>query len=304
MYKRLIKTDRIEVWVLLTILALIWGSSFILIKKGLEVFTPMQVGTLRISFAFLFLLPVALKNVRKVPKGKWKIIFITGLIGNFIPALLFAVAVSNLQSSLAGILNALVPLFTFLIAVFFFKFKINTLQVAGMITGLIGSLGLSLVNSKGGLGNMNIYALLIVLATICYALNLNLIKEYLSGMNSIVTTSLAMLSVGPLALVYLFTGDFLDVLSNSNGALEALGFLSLLGIFGTAIGLILYTRLVFNTNAVFASSVTYLIPIVAIFWGVIDNEKIFILHIAGMIMILVGIYLVNKNYTQKVESLE
>lgn len=302
MYKKLIKTDKFEVWVLLITLALIWGSSFILIKKGLEVFSPIQVGTLRISFAFLFLLPVAVKNVWKVPKGKWKIIFITGLIGNFIPAILFAVAVSNLQSSLAGILNALVPLFTFLIAVFFFKFKISSLQVAGLVTGLIGSLGLSLVNSKGGLGNMNIYALLIVVATICYALNLNLIKEYLSGMNSIIITSLSMLSVGPLALIYLFTGDFLDVLRNSNGAMEALGFLSILGIFGTAIGLILYTRLVFSTNAVFASSVTYLIPIVAIFWGIIDNEKIFILHIAGMVMILIGIYLVNKNYTQKIDS--
>lgn len=301
MYKKLIKTDKFEVWVLLIILALIWGSSFILIKKGLEVFSPAQVGTLRISFAFLFLLPVAVKNVWKVPKGKWKIIFITGLIGNFIPAILFAVAVSNLQSSLAGILNALVPLFTFLIAVFFFKFKITLLQVAGLFTGLIGSLGLSLVNSKGGLGNMNIYALLIVVATVCYALNLNLIKEYLSGMNSIVITSLSMLSVGPLALIYLFTGDFLDVLRNSNGALEALGYLSLLGIFGTAIGLILYTRLVFSTNAVFASSVTYLIPIVAIFWGIIDNEKIFILHLAGMVMILIGIYLVNKNYTRKID---
>ncbi|MBK8553774.1 MAG: DMT family transporter [Ignavibacteria bacterium] len=227
---------------------------------------------------------------------------ITGIVGNLIPAILFAVAVSKLESSLAGILNALVPLFTFLMAVFFFKFKINTLQVTGMIIGLIGSLGLSLVNSKGGLGSMNIYALLIVVATICYALNLNLIKEYLSGMNSIVVTSLSMLTVGPLSLIYLFSGDFVEVMRNTNGSLEALGYLSLLGIFGTAIGLILYTRLVFSTNAVFASSVTYLIPIVAIFWGIIDNEKIFILHLAGMVMIFIGIYFVNKNYTRKIES--
>jgi drug/metabolite transporter (DMT)-like permease len=279
-------------------LSLIWGSSFILIEKGLQVFPPVQVGCIRLVYAFLILLPHAIRNIGKIPGNKWFIIFLTGSVGNLIPAILFAVAVKHLESSLAGILNALVPLFTFLVAVFFFKFKINLLQIAGLILGFIGSLGLSLVNSEGGIGSMNIYVLLIVLATVCYAVSLNLIKEYLSGISSIVITSLAILSVGPLAIIYLIYDGFFSVVINTKGSLEALGYLSLLGIFGTAIGLILYTRLVLNTNAVFASSVTYLIPIVAIFWGIVDDEKIYTLHYAGMIMILIGIYLVNRSYTK------
>jgi drug/metabolite transporter (DMT)-like permease len=141
---------------------------------------------------------------------------------------------------------------------------------------------------------MNIYVWLVVIATFCYAVSLNLIKEYLSGISSIMITSLAMFSVGPACIVYLFASDFLEVVRNTDGAFEALGFLLILGVFGTAVGLVLYTRLIHMTNAVYASSVTYLIPVVAIGWGIIDNEKIYISHLAGMLMILLGIYLTTK----------
>lgn len=270
-----------------------------MIKKGLEVFTPSQVGTIRISFAFLFFLPFAVRHIRQVSREKYKFIFFTGLVGNLIPAVLFALAETKLESSLTGILNALSPLFTLLVAIYFFKFEISGIQVAGIIIGFIGTIGLSFVGAGGGIGGMNVYVWIVVAATICYALSLNFIKEYLSGISPAVITSLAMLSVGPFSLIYLFTTDFPQRLVNLNGAYESLAYLAILGIFGTAIGLILYTKLVLMTTAVFASSVTYLIPIVAVIWGVFDNESLYPLHLAGMFLIFAGIYFVNRfNYTK------
>ncbi len=276
-------------------LALIWGSSYILIKKGLVVFSALQVGTIRIAFAFLFLLPSAVRNLKKVPEGKWKIIIFTGIVGNLIPSILFALAETNLESSLTGILNALSPIFTMLIAVYIFSFRIRLLQIAGIIVGFAGTIGLSFINSSGGIGNMNIYVWLTIIATFCYALSLNFIKAYLGDVSSMVITSLAVFTIGPVSIIYLFSTDFIKIVQNTPGSYEALGYISILGVFGTAIGLILYTRLIHMTTAIFASSVTYLVPIVAIFWGILDGEKIYALHLAGMLFILIGIYLVNKS---------
>lgn len=273
---------------------MIWGSSYILIKKGLVVFSALQVGTIRITFAFLFLLPAAVRNLKKVPKGKWKVIFFTGIVGNLIPSVLFALAETNLESSLTGILNALSPIFTMLIAVYIFKFKVRIMQIAGIITGFAGTIGLSFINSTGGIGEMNIYVWLTIIATFCYAMSLNFIKAYLGDISSLVITSLAVFTIGPVSVLYLFSTDFIEVVRNTPGSAEALGFISILGIFGTAIGLILYTRLIHMTTAIFASSVTYLVPIVAIFWGILDGEKIYALHLAGMLLILIGIFLVNR----------
>ncbi len=277
------------------ILAMIWGSSFILIKKGLQAFSALQVGVIRISFAFLLMLPFAVRHLKVIPLNKYKFLFFNGMIGNLIPAVLFALAVTKLQSSLTGILNAMVPIFTLLFAVFFFNYKIVFLQAIGMIIAFTGSVGLSFIGKAGGFGQMNVYVWLVIVATICYALSLNFIKAYLSGYNSVVITSLSILTVGPLSLIILFSTDFVDKLFNYPGALESLAFLSLLGIFGTAIGLVLYTRLILMTSAVFASTVTFLVPIVAIMWGLLDNEILFPLHFAGMFMILFGIYVINKS---------
>ena len=246
------------------------------------------------SFAFLFMVPFVIKNFKNIPKEKWKYIIFTGIVGNLIPAILFSVAQTNIESSLSGILNALSPLFTLLIAVLLFKYKIRFWQTFGLLIGFIGSIGLSFVNTKGGMGNMNVYILLIVLATICYGISLNVIKEYLNEISSIIITALALFSIGPLSLLILFSTDFFQKLSKAPGAYQSLGFIAILGVFGTAIGLVLYTRLVQMTTAVFASSVTYMIPLVAILWGLFDNEKLYPLHFAGMFLILLGIYIVNR----------
>ena len=282
-------------WILLLILSIIWGSSFILIKRGLVYFTPLQVGTLRITFAFLVMLPFALKRIKKVSGDKWKFFAFTGLISNLVPAVLFALAQTKLESSLTGILNALSPLFTLIFAVLMFKFKPNSFQIGGFVLGMAGTVGLSLVNSSGGFGNMNVYVWLIVLATICYALSLNFIKYFLSDVNSLTITSLSLLIAGPFSIIILLSTDFLGRLNFSSEIVFAIFCIAVLGILGTAIALVLYTKLIHMNSPLFASSVTYLVPVVAIMWGVWDGEVLFPLHFAGMVLILLGIYFINKS---------
>lgn len=289
------KGEKAESFFILLLLSIIWGSSFILIKKGLETYSPAQVGTLRISFAFIFMLPVIIRNYNNIPRQKYIYLFFNGMIGNLIPAILFAYAETGLESSLTGILNALSPLFTLIFAVYIFKFKVNAVQITGLILGFVGSIGLSFVSTTGKLGQMNLYVWPVVAATICYAISINVVKAFLSDISSIIVTAFSLLMIGPVSLIYLMFTDFFSVTANKNGSGESLIFIAILGIFGTAIGLILYTRLIQMTNPVVASSVTYLIPIVAILWGLIDNEILYPLHYAGMLVILTGIYLVNRS---------
>lgn len=281
-------------WVLILILAVIWGSSFILIKKGLEAFSPIQVGTIRISFAFLVMLPFALKSLTTTFKKCWKHIIVIGLFSNLIPAILFATAETGISSSLAGILNALTPIMTLIAGVFFFSTKIKSLQLIGLIIGFIGSLALSFVNSSGGLGAFNHFALLVIVATIMYGISSNFIKKYLTGIHPVTLTALAMFSVGPAAMIVLFSTDFVPKLLSNNQSWMSLSYLFLLGAAGTAFALVLFNKLIQMTTAVFASSVTYLIPIVAVVWGIVDGENFFFTHLIGMSFIIVGVYLVNK----------
>lgn len=281
-------------WIILLTLAIIWGSSFILIKKGLDSFSPLQVGTIRIAFAFLVMLPFAIKNLSNILKEYWKKILVIGLFSNFFPAILFATAESGISSSLAGILNALTPIMTLLTGIFFFSTKIKSFQVIGLITGFFGSFALSFINSIGGLGEFNHYALFVVLATIMYGFSGNFIKKYLTGIHPVTLTALAMFTIGPLSIILLFSSDFISILTENDRAWTSLGYLFLLGVIGTAFALVLFNKLIQRTTAVFASSVTYLIPIMAVTWGIMDGESFFVLHLLGMGLIIVGVYLVNK----------
>jgi drug/metabolite transporter (DMT)-like permease len=281
-------------WITLIFLTLIWGSSYILMKKGLVVFTPMQLASLRITFAFIVMLWIAIYNFKKIPRKKLKIIFIAGLFGNFFPAYLYAFAQTNVSSSLAGIVNSLTPLFTLLIALTVVKLKVTRLQIIGIMMGFAGCVGLSLVNNTGGLGQINIYIFLIVVATFFYGININLIKAKLSDIDSLVMTSCAMMFIGPFAIAYLVTTDFVSVITETAGGWEALGYVAILGITGTAMALFFFNRLIQNTGPVFASTVTYLMPVVAVIWGVIDGETLFPLHFVGMALIIMGVYITNK----------
>jgi drug/metabolite transporter (DMT)-like permease len=198
------------------------------------------------------------------------------------------------SSSLAGIVNSLTPLFTLLIALTVVKIKVTRLQIIGILMGFAGCVGLSLVNNAGGLGQINVYIFLIVVATFFYGININLIKAKLSNIDSLVMTSCAMMFIGPFAVGYLVTTDFVSVITDTPGGWEALGYVAILGITGTAMALFFFNRLIQNTGPVFASTVTYLMPVVAVIWGFIDGETLFPLHFAGMALIILGVYITNR----------
>jgi drug/metabolite transporter (DMT)-like permease len=290
-----ITDEKTKAWLLLIACAFIWGASFILIKKGLETYAPDQVGTIRVFFAFLVMLPFAVYKLKTVYIFYWKKLLFLGLLANLLPAIMFATAQTEISSSISGILNSLTPIFTLIVGVLFFRGKMKGGQILGLLIGFAGTLGLIFVNNTGGLGNFNYYALLIILATLFYGISANYIKANLSHIHSITLTSLAMFAIGPLALLYLLVNtDFIHRLTNLPGAWESLGYLFILGAIGTAFALVLFNRLIQMTSAVFASSVTYLIPIMAVIWGVIDGESLFPLHFVGMGLIIAGVYIVNR----------
>ncbi|MCS7019293.1 MAG: DMT family transporter [Cytophagales bacterium] len=282
-------------WILLFLLALIWGSSFILMKRGLIVFSAGEVGALRIVIAFLLLLPIALKHWRAIPAHSWRYVFLTGCLGNLLPAFLFATAQQHLASSVVGILNALTPIFTLLVGVLFFALPLRKWQLIGIAMGFAGSISLSWVQSGGEVGSFNPYILLIVMATVCYGISVNIIGKYLRHLPSLAVSSTALTTVGPLALIYLGAVEHIpDKLAQGSKAWLALGYVSMLGIFGTALGLIFFNKLVKITSPVFGSSVTYLIPLVALLWGIVDSEAFGLLHLTGMMLIVGGVYVANR----------
>ena len=273
---------------------MIWGSSFLWIKRGLVVFSAPQVGFIRIGFAFLVLLPVALHALRGISRKQSGYFFVAGMSGNLLPAIFFAVAETGLNSGITGVLNALTPLFTLLIGVIIFKLRLHIAQLSGIALGLAGSVVLSFTAATGRFGGFNIYVLFVFLATLFYGFNVNWIKQKLSDVAPMQLTALALFFVGPIALTFLFSGDFMQRLLNTPGAWEALGFLAILGVVNTAFTLILFFRLLRLTDAVTASSVTYIIPVFALFFGFLDGEPVYWIHLLGLFLILVGIYLVKR----------
>ena len=273
-------------------LAFVWGSSFILMKRGLVVFSYTQVADLRMGLAWLSLIPFVWNQLKKTPKHFWIPLGVVGLFGNGIPAFLFTKAQTQLDSSLTGILNALVPLFTLLIAVFIFKTKVKRYNILGIFIGLSGAIWL--VAGDGVVIKNAHYAWFVVVATICYAISLNTIKNYLGEVNPIHIAGLAFFFAGPPTLFHLFSTDFLEIMNTNEEAWSALGYIFILAVVGTSLAVAIFNKLVARTTAIFASSVTYLIPIFAIMWGVIDGEKIALQQIFGTAIIFAGIYLVNK----------
>jgi len=281
-------------WMMLFILAIIWGSSFILIKKGLGSFDPLQVGSIRIASAGIFLLPVALRRVGNINRKNLASLFSVGMVGSLVPAFLFAKAQTQIDSSIAGILNALTPLFVILIGFLLFKQKVSKRTIIGIGIAFLGTITL-VSTGKSGEASFNSYVIFVVLATMCYGLNVNLIKYKLEGMKALEITSLSLAMTSPFGLLYLFgVTDFAVQIGASEEARMALLYLSLLGVLGTAIALVIFNRLVQLTNPVFTSSVTYLIPIVALAWGLSDGESLFSGHYVGMIVTLSGVYIANR----------
>ncbi len=281
-------------WFLLLLLAVIWGSSFILMKKGLESFLPSQVAALRIIITALVLIPFALIRRKEVKKDKIKFIFLQGLFGNFLPAFLFTAAQKHIDSSLAGILNSLSPIFVFLLGILFFSTGYTGLKVVGMVIAFSGSVLLLLFDRDKGVTGVSQYGWLIVVATICYGISANLIKKYLYDVHPITITAVAFsMLVIPAIILLSFSISSLSLHQNP-ASYASLGYIAILAIFGSGLASIIYNKIIHHTTALFAASVTYLIPIVAVFWGLVAGEPIDAIDYAGMGLIFCGVYLVGK----------
>lgn len=287
-------------WIIFIALALTWGSSFILMKRGMDSFSSDQVAALRIFIAFLFLLPIAHRHISKKLFPLIPGFAGMGIFGNLIPAFLFTKAETMISSALAGMLNSLTPVFALVIGLVVFKNKVRWLQVVGLLVGLGGAVGLILMgkgNAKDLLTDSNDVLIgggLVVIATVLYGLAVNIIKAKLDGVPPITATVFAMCIIGPIAGVYLFTTDFFHRMQTMPLAWESLGYVCILAIFGTALSVIIFNLLIREAGTLFASSVTYLIPVVAMGWGAFDGEIISPVHILFIFVILGGVWLVNK----------
>ena len=280
-------------WFFLVLLAIIWGSSFILIKKGLVNLTPFQLGSLRIIFAALFLLSIGFKTLPKIPSSQWKYIALTALFGTFIPAFLFSIAQKHISSSVSSILNSLTPLNTLILGVLFFGLSFKRAQIFGVFIGLAGSLILILNGAANHPEQNYYYAVLIIIASICYAVNVNLIKKYLIDLSPLtISTGNFSIMLIPALLILYFSGFF--EIAAIPEVQHSVMFILVLGVIGTGIANIIFFKLIQISSPVFATSVTYLIPVVAFFWGLLDNEMLTPIQFFGAFIILIGVYLSAK----------
>lgn len=280
-------------WILLIVLALIWGSSFILIKRGLVGLNPFQLGSLRMVFAALFLIVIGLKSITKIPSYKWKYIALTALFGTFLPVYLFSIAQTQIDSSISSILNSLTPLNTLVLGVLVFGLQLKRTQVIAVIIGLTGSALLILNGALNHPEQNYFYAILVIIASVSYALNVHLIKKYLSDLSPLsISTGNFMVLFFP-AMIVLYSSGFFEVIHVEKVQHSVL-FILVLGIVGTGIANIIFFKLIQISSPVFATTVTYLIPVVAFFWGMLDYEILTPIQFVGAFIILVGVYLSAK----------
>ena len=280
-------------WIYLLILSFVWGSSYILIKKALIGLSPLQVGSLRTIISTVLLLAIGYSSLKSIPRDKWKWILITGLV-SFIPPFLFAYAQTEIDSALAAILNSLTPLATLLIGVGFYRFKIDSKQISGVIIGLIGSVLLMYQGSVINPDQNLLYVFFIIFASVLYAVQVNLLKVHLQDVSAVAITVGNFIFIFPLAVVIFLMSDYKQIDINDKDVKVALFCLLILSIIGTVFAKILFNKFVQIASPVFASSVTYTLPIIALFWGLIDGEVFTLNQFFATVIILIGVYLANK----------
>ena len=280
-------------WFLLITLTIIWGASFLLIKKSLLVFTPIQLSYLRISVSFLFLLPFAIIRWKEIKRSDLFNFFIVGFIGSAVPSFLFAYAQQEIPSFVAGMLNALTPLWTIIFSRILFKKQFSKYKWLGILIGFLGTL--IIFYDPNGSIETSYYLGMVVLATLCYALSANVISHKLEHLHTLTISSASFMIIGPIAILMFFREDYSHIDISSDDFYIAFWSMMCLGVLATAVGLILLNKLIHISNVVFATSITYLIPIIAIILGVtlLDEELIWN-QILGSIVILLAVYLVKK----------
>jgi drug/metabolite transporter (DMT)-like permease len=282
-------------WVYLVILSIVWGSSFILIKKGLVGLSAIEVGSFRIIFATVFLILIGFKSIMKIKKRQWKWMVASGFLGNFFPVYLFSFAETEIDSAIASILNAATPLMTLIFGALFFKAVFNQNKILGVVVGLLGTAGLILSGASINPDQNYLYSLLVIIAASCYAMNVNILKTYMSDISplGIAAGSFTILLLPTLVILY-FSGFFEHDLSNI-ALQQSIGYVAILGVIGTGVAMIIFNKLVQISDPVFTTSVTYTIPVVALGWGILDGEVFSAWQLLSAFVILIGVFIVNRS---------
>lgn len=273
----------------LIFLALIWGSSYILMKRGLVSFSPTQVATLRLIISGIVLSPF----LRKISKKDIPAIAIIAFLGTGLPTFIYPLAITRVDSTVVGIINSLTPVFTVVFGVLLFKTKIKALQIVGLLVSLLGAGILILYGNSDKQIQINTFALVAVLAPMFYGYSSNVLKSKLDHIQALRLTAITFALLFPIALIVLFSTNFIEVVQTDPEALKSLGFIAILAIVGTALALAVFNFLIKKTSAVYASSVTFLMPIVVLLWGVFDKENVGVVHLIGLVFILGGVYILN-----------
>lgn len=295
-------------WVLLVFLALIWGSSFILMKRamfaldGTPLFSDTQVGALRMLLAALALLPFSLRHLSTL--RNWRTIgklAIVGFCGNFFPAFLFTYAETGISSGYAGMLNSCTPIFAILIGAFIFRDRLTKIQLVGVSIGTVGVISLMLAGQDLSISGNWTHIFAVVIATLCYAISLNTIRHTLSHLKSVQIASLAFLITLLPSIFIALQQDVWGTLTTTNGANQGLIAVTILSVVGTAFALIVFNRLIAISSVVFASSVTYLIPIVAVIIGLSFGETINSWQVASMAVVISGVFIANAAKRKKLK---
>jgi drug/metabolite transporter (DMT)-like permease len=252
------------------------------------------VASARLAIAWAVLIPATLRHWPTL-RAHWRPLLLAGVLGNGIPALLFATAQTRIDSALSGMLNSLTPLFTLVIGLLLFSTQARMTQLAGVLLGLVGAVGLVVFDPGSGPAGWSLYALLPVAGTMCYGASANVVKHRLYMMPSMATAALALTFVGPVGLAGCIATGLPGTLESDPAAWPALGFVALLALLSSALSLVLWNALLKRTSAVQASAVTYLMPVVAIGWGLLDGERLGPMQVVMIAVVLAGVYLVTAS---------
>lgn len=282
-------------WIYLGILALVWGSSFILIKKGLVGLTALQVGSLRTVFAALFLLVIGFRSLKQIKGNQWKWITFSGFFGTFFPAYLFSFAETEIDSAVVSILNSTTPLLSMLVGIALFEASFIRKKFVGVMVGLAGTTALIWSGATVNPDQNYWYSLLVILASLFYGFNANVIKTHLQTLPALaITTGNFMVIALPALIILATTGFFSAEVFSSPDVPLSLFYIGILGVIGTGAALILFNKLIKISDPVFSTSVTYLVPIVALGWGILDGEKFTLLQFFSGLVIILGVLIVNS----------
>lgn len=289
------KNKNLIAWALLILLAIIWGSSPILIKKALIKLDPFEIGALRLTLASFVLFPFLAKNLKEIRRKDYLILFVSGIVGNVLPYFLYPIAQTKIDSATSGVLTSLTPFFALIVGVLFYKLKATKNNIIGLVVGFIGTSLLILFSNKSDGFSIDLFGLFVVAATLLYGINLNLVKYHLNHLKPITITSFSIVSILPITVYILFyLTPFLSHFNNLNNYSLEFGYVFILGVLGTSIATIVFYNLIKIKDTVFASMVTYLMPLVAIIFGVLDGEIINAIQLFGMALIMGGVFINSK----------